>query len=95
MSGPLLADQVEHDLSAVRMGTVFEDIDTLPGPESQPAAYNRYRQLYLRQRGFQVSRHVIGAFRVMFVGTILRRDPIEVGLNVDTHCRVGVLLNKK
>ena len=94
-SAPSCAKQMQDNLSPVCACPVFKEVDTLPSSERQSAVHNRYRQLHLRQGRFEVSRHVIRAFRIMLVGTMRRRDVIEKGIEINTDCGVGILLDQK
>ncbi len=86
---------MQNDLSTMRADTVFEEVDALPGSQSEPAVYQRDRELHLGERRFEMSRHVIGAFRVMPVRSGLRREAIEESLEVGAHGGVGVLLDEE
>ena len=58
----LCSNQVQHDLPTVRTVPVLEYVNTLPGSQRKFAVHQRYRELYLGQGRFQVSRHVVRAF---------------------------------
>lgn len=44
----LLSNEVEHDLSAMRMGAVLEEIDALPGSQNEVAVHHGDGELHLR-----------------------------------------------
>ena len=90
-----VSEQVKDDLSAVGAGTVLEQIDALPGAEHKFAVHQRYGKLHLRQSCFEVSGHVIRAFGIVSVGSRLRRDAVEIGLQIDAYGGIGVLLDEK
>ena len=75
--------------------SVFEEVDALPGSQGKLAFDKWDRNLYLGESRFQMSRHIIGTFGIMPVGTGLRREAIEEGLEVRAHGRIGVLLDQK
>lgn len=94
-SGKLVSEQVQDELSAVRSRTVFEKIDTLPGSQRESAIHDGNRELHLCERGFQVGRHVVRAFGIVLVGSVLRREAVEVRGDVEAHRGIGILLNEK
>lgn len=90
-----VADQVEDDLATMGADAVFEEVDALPGSQDELAFDKRDRKLDLGERRFEVGRHVVRTFRVMPVRTGLRREAIEIGLEVRAHGGVGVFLDEK
>jgi hypothetical protein len=94
-AGWLFADQVQHDLAAVGMDAVLEEVDALPGAEDEAAVQDGDGELDLREGGFEVGGHVVEAFVVVNVGTVVGGDVVEVGEDVALHGGVGVLLDEQ
>jgi hypothetical protein len=98
-AGWLFADQVQHDLAAVGMDAVLEEVDALPGAEDEAAVQDGDGELDLREGGFEVGGHVVEAFVVVEVGAVRWRhvggDVVEVGEDVALHGGVGVLLDEQ
>ena len=71
----LLTD-MQHHFASMRLATVFEQVESLPGPQHHPTAGDRDRKGSLRQRRLNVSRHVVRTFNPMCQithGRIVRR----------------------
>ena len=91
-----IAGQMQDELAGMRGGAMLEQVDTLPLPEQQGAALDRYGEMRLCQRRADVGRHVVGAFGVVHVEiAALRRQLAEEGLEIRAHVRIGVLLDEK
>jgi len=86
---------MKGDLAPMRSVAVFEKENPLPGSERQCAADERNRELRLGERGADMRRHVVGAFRIMRVIRLFRRKPREDGFEIAQHGRIGVFLNEQ
>ena len=74
---------MHRHLPLVRAAAVLEQVDPLPGPERQPSADQRDRQLGPGEGGAQMGRHVVRPLVVVGVeGGVLRRQAFEEGLKV-------------
>jgi hypothetical protein len=91
----LFAEEVQDDLAVVGAGAVLEEVDALPGAEGGAAVEDGDREVDLGEDGFEVGRHVVGAFGVVVVGAVLGDEAIEVGLDVAADGGVGVLLDEE
>jgi hypothetical protein len=86
---------VEDDLAAVGVDAVLEEVDALPGAEDQAAVEDGDGELDLGEGGFEVGGHVVEAFVVVNVGTVVGGDVVEVGEDVALYGGVGVLLDEE
>ena len=59
------ADELQHDLAAMRPGAMLDQVDRLPGAERELAVQHRDLQRGRRQHGLDMRRHVVGAFGVV------------------------------
>ena len=73
---------------------MLEYIDSLPRPQSHPAANDRDREIGLGQRGSDVRGHVIRAFGVMAItGIVLGSEPLKEIGKIQSYIGIGVLLD--
>src|SRR5215208_1862760 len=88
-----LADEGEDQFAAVRLGTVLEQEDTLPGSELEPAFGDRDRQLHLGQRRLEMRRHVVRPLVVVAIaGRVFGGQPAQERVEVAQHVRRVILL---
>ncbi len=89
-------EQMQQHAPVVGRGPVLEQINVLPGSESQPAVQEWDGQMSLRQSGTDVRGHVVGALGIVPVVRVsIRDEPLEKGIEVMQHIRVGVFLNEQ
>ncbi len=92
----LLANQMQHDLTAMRVVAVFEKVETLPGAQSGRSAADRNGKRDRRKRRADMARHIVRAFRGMPIESGIARDQatheiFKIGENI----RIRVFLNEK
>lgn len=87
---------MQDDLPAMRIRTMLEKVDALPGAEQQTAVSDRDREVRLGKRRPNVCRHIVGAFGAMAVAGIARRSqpPKEVQ-KIGEHIGVRILLDQQ
>ena len=84
---------MQGDLSLMRCTPMLEQINTLPGSQSELALQDRNCELYAGQRCADVCGHVVGAFvRVPILAGVLRRQAVEKCLQIAANVPRGVLL---
>jgi hypothetical protein len=91
----LLPDQVQDDLTAMSMDSVFKEIYALPGTKNWSAFYYGDRELHLSESRLQMCGHIVEALVVVLVRPVVRRKAVEVGTDIALHGRIGILLNEK
>ena len=75
---------------------MLEQINPLPGPQSELTAHDRNRKLDAGHRRADVGRHVVGAFiRVPIPPRLLGREAVEKYLEIGANIRCGILLNEQ
>ena len=84
---PSFANEMQCDLSRMGRAPMLEKINALPGPQSEAAPHDRYRELHAGQRGADVGRHVVGAFvgvpiSAGLLGGQAVKKRVEIGANV-------------
>ena len=72
---------------------VLREIETLPGPDREPAANDRNMQGHAVDHRFHMRRHVVRAFGVVHPAGIGRRQPVERGHEIGLHVGIGILLD--
>ena len=79
------ADKLSHNLSAVRTGPVFDEVDRLPHSERQLAIRDRDLERGCGQHRLDVCRHVVGTFRAVGPSGIRGCEPIQHGYQIVEH----------
>ena len=75
---------------------MFEQINALPGSQSQPSPVDRYGEVSLGESGAYVRGHVVRAFGGVPVKLgLLGHQPGEEIIQIGGYVRVGVLLNQQ
>ena len=75
--------------------SMFIDIYTLPGSESQPSSTDWNRKLRLGQSRTDMGRHIVGTFQCMHVqAVIFGCNAIKKRLQVDPDIWIRVFLNQ-
>ena len=93
MSKPSLPFEMENDLAWSRRPPMFEQEDALVSAQQQRAVANWNGKMGLRERAFDMGRHVVRAFGGMTVkGGVFRRLRGEVVLQITQHIPIFVFL---
>jgi hypothetical protein len=80
----------------MRPAAMLEQVNALPGAERRLAVHDRNRQLNLRQRRAQMRRHVVGAFVIVLITSLLfRRQLLEECFQIGAHFPGRILLNEQ
>ncbi len=75
---------------------MLEQINPLPGPQGELTLNDRNRKLNAGQRCADMGRHVVGAFIcVPIPPRLLRREALEISLEIGANVHCGVLLNEQ
>jgi hypothetical protein len=75
---------------------MLEQINPLPGPQSELTAHDRNRNLDAGHGRADVGRHVVVAFIcVPIPASLLRREAVKKSLEIGANIGCGVLLNKQ
>jgi hypothetical protein len=75
---------------------MLEQINPLPGPQSEMTVHDRNRKLHAGQRRADMGRHVVGAFICVPIPPHrLRREAVEKSLEIGANIRCGILLNEQ
>ena len=92
----LLTDRVQRNVPPVRVAAVFENVDALPRAEGEISEVDGDRQLCLRERGANMSGHVVGAFGCVSVeGVVFGDEAAEETFEIAHHVGVSVFLNRQ
>src|ERR1700743_2077144 len=93
MRPPSFTNKMQDNLPPMRRTPMLEQINTLPGPQSEVALQDRHWELHAGRRRADVCGHVVGAFVcVPILAGVLRRQAIEKCLQIAANVRRGVLL---
>ncbi len=88
--------KMENDLAGSRRPPVLEQEDALVSAQQQLAVADRNGKMGLRERAFDMGRHVVCTFGGMTVmAGVFRRLRAEIVLQIAQYIRIFVLLNKK
>jgi len=91
---PSLANQLKDYAPLVRMRTVLEDIQALPGAKRHAFRNQRNGKAGLSQSGPYVRSHIVGTFDcVAIVLLVFRDEPLEEIAQIQRHIGIGVFLN--
>src|SRR5882724_3732946 len=89
----LFANKMHRHVSRMRSGTMFPDINPLPGPQHQTAIVDRNAKIHRRKCGTNMRRHI-----VLTLG-LVNEERVAIGhqtrkkfLKVQPHLRIGILL---
>ena len=86
--------ECQDDPAAAAVFPVLTQVNALPGSHIQFALGDWDRQAAADGGGLDMRRHVVGAFVDMPVEWgVFRHGVIKMGLHVDAHCRIGVLVD--
>src|SRR5437016_12347460 len=92
----LFPDKVDRHAPAVRLETMFPQINPLPGPECQPPILDWNAQIHRRQGRADMRRHIVVAFARMLEQRVpIRGEPREKPLQIPAHLWIGILLDQK
>ena len=90
----LFSNNCYHQLSGTTIIAELAKVYSLPGAEVQATIGDRDSDADTAQRGFSVSRHIVGTLQRMFVlRTILRNQTVEDSLHIHTDIRVAILVD--
>ena len=93
---PSLAFNMENDFAGSRCLPMLEQEDTLVTAQKQVAIADRDGKVRLRQRAFDVGRHVVSAFSdVPVKRSVFRCLRCEEIFQIAQHVQVIVFLNEK
>lgn len=72
---------------------MLDQIDALPSAERHAAVLDRNADADRCEHRLDMARHVVGAFFLMRVVAILRRQQLERIGKIAAHIRIGILLD--
>src|SRR5437016_1965863 len=82
----LFPDKMDGHPPAVRLKTMFPQINPLPGPECQPPILDRDAQIHGRQGRADMCRHIVVAFTGMLEQRVpIGAEPREKPLQISAH----------
>jgi hypothetical protein len=86
----------KHEHPASSVVSMLAKINALPGSKIQLSIRDWNCKRVSHQGSFNMSRHVIGSFRIVFVmGCIFRYHFVEMTFEVNPHSRVGIFVNRQ
>ena len=72
---------------------MLEEVKSLPGSKYGAAGCDRDAQLGMGEHGAEMGRHVVGTFVVMDISRAFGGETLEVGQDILSHRRIGILLD--
>ena len=87
------ADELQHDLAAIRPDAMFGKIKSLPSSDRKLARNDRNVERHAIDHGFDVRGHVVGSFGIVDPSGIEWRKPIKRGHQLGLHVGIGILLD--
>jgi hypothetical protein len=86
---------MQNNIPPVRIGTMLQNVNSLPCSQAGSTGKNRDGKLGLREGGADVSRHIVGTFPAMAVEpAVFGGDSPEKLDQVMDDIRIGVFLNE-